>query len=391
MSLDVALQGLVDGSEALRSEKLLPRVVTTAVELLEADAGTVALPTSEDGALRYACLTNLPSHLSVLPERNLSGLALESGNPLLVTDYRDHPAAIAELARLGVQTSLSYPLKAGGEWVGCLDLVRFSPRPFTDSDLERLAPLASVAALLLSEITRSAQLGRIQQDLVEQERLAAIGRLAPGLAHRLNNPLGAIVLQAEILAGYLSEPGLEGSDLRPYLAEATEVITREVLRCKALVGRLLEFSRRASHEPQRVELEVVISEAQELAELQVQGLNSRIVRHRAEPDVSVWGDPAMLRLLILNLLVNALEVAGRRGTVTLAAAPVGPGSARITVATGEAGSVASVAEPSRAGVPLALYQRIVEAHGGQLRVEHPIGGDWTAVVVLPRGRAGEVR
>ncbi|MFQ5829873.1 MAG: GAF domain-containing protein [Candidatus Methylomirabilia bacterium] len=391
MSLDVLLRGLGDGPEALRSEMLLPRVVATAVEILEADAGTIALPASADGALRYACLTNLPSHLSTLPRNNLAGLALESGSPMLVTDYPDHPGAIPELVRLGVQTALSYPLKAGGERVGCLDLMRLSPRPFTHSDLERLSPLAFVATLVLSEANRSAQIGWNQEDLLEQERLATTGRLAPGLAHRLNNPLGAIVLQAEILAGYLSEPRLEGSELRPQLVEATEVITREVLRCKALVGRLLEFSRRASREPQRVELEAVISEAQELAELQVQWVNSRIVRHRAEKAVSVCGNPVMLRLLVLNLVMNALEAGGKHGTVTLAAALVGPGSVRITVASGEAPAVAPAPEGSRVSFPLALCRRIVREHGGQLEVENPNGGGWTAVVELPRFQEGDER
>lgn len=555
-SFEVALRGLFAGQDARQSEKLLSRVVATAVELLEADAGTFVVPASEAGPLQYACLTNLPSHLSIRPERCLAGLTLQSGGPIVVNDYPVHPNAVPELVRLGVQTVLIYPLQAEGEWLGSLDLMRVTPRPFTKEDVERLAPLAFLAGLLIRDVERLAQLRRMEQDLrvlleitegglrdlpldalldhlvgrigkgaeahaagillvegdrlvarasvglplevaaafaapvgegfagevarklapvviedapvnpmvppvvkaygirsilgvplsigtrligvvhvdflfshqfahgevkrirtmaaqaalaidhvrlvhaeraaaesrresfralLQQERLASIGRLSAGLAHELTNPLGAIALHAEILASYLDAPELAGVPSRPYLVEATAVISREVFRCKSLIRQLLDFSRRPALQYQRVNIEVPISEALALAELQVRGANTRIVRPQVERLLIVWGDPAMLRLLVLNLVVNALDADDGQGMVTVAAGLIPPATVQITVAPFSAST-----DGTGVSLGLTVSERIAEEHGGQIEIEsREPGKGTTAVVRLPLLREGE--
>ncbi|MBI4611314.1 MAG: GAF domain-containing protein [Candidatus Rokubacteria bacterium] len=530
-----ALRGLFAGPPNLQPETLLSRVIAVAVEGLEADAGTLAVPTSEAGPLRYACLGNLPSHLSIRSERCLAGLPRQSAGPILVDDYPVHPNAVPELVRLGVQTVLTYPLRVDGEWVGSLDLMRVTPRPFTTEDVERLTPLAFVAGLLIRDVERLAQLQRIEEDLqllleitegglrdlpldtlldhlvgriekgaeaqaagillvegdrlvarasvglppevagsfatrigegfvgevartlapvaiedlsadaslalivktygirsmlgvpltvgtrlvgvahvdylfshrfahedvkrirtmaaqaalaidhvrlvqaeramaetrresfralLQQERLASVGRLSAGLAHELNNPLGAIALHAEILASFLDTPELAGAPARPHLLEATSVISREVFRCKALIRQLLDFSRRPALRYERVNIEVPIAEALGLAELEVRGARQRIVRHASERPAIVWGDPSMLRLLMLSLVVNALDAAPGGGAVTVATALIAPATVQISVAP-----VAASTDGTGISLGLTVSQRIAEEHGGQIEVE----------------------
>lgn len=553
-----ALRSLFAAPDVLESDKLLSRLLASAVELLAADAGTVVVPASEAGPLRYACLPKLPSHVSMRPERCLAGVNLQSPGPILVDDYPAHPHAVPDLVGLGVKTVLSYPLRGEGEWVGSLDLMRLTPRPFTGEDVERLAPLALVASLLIRDVERLAQLQRMEQDLqvlleitegglrdlpldalldhlvgriekgveahaagillvegdrlvprasvglppevagafaarigqgftgevartlapvvikdvaasptvapavktygirsvlgvplsvgtrllgvahvdfllprrfahgevkrirtmaaqaalaidhvrlvqaertlaetrresfralLQQERLASVGRLSAGLAHELNNPLGAIALHAEILQSYLDAPELAEASSRPYLVEAATVISREVFRCKGLIRQLLDFSRRPALTYERVNIEVPIGEALGLAELQVRGARTRIVRRQAEATPVVWGDAVMLRLLILSLVVNALDAVGEHGPVTVATAIIAPGAVQITVAP-----VSASTDGTGISLGLTVSQRIAEEHGGQVEVESRDPGEGTmAVVRLPLLRDQEER
>ena len=218
----------------------------------------------------------------------------------------------------------------------------------------------------------AASLAEHQQRLVESEKLAGIGRLAAGVAHEINNPLGVILGYAKLLERR-AESTATRDDLR--------VIQDETLRAKEIVSDLLDFSRpqEPAHDP--VDLhdageEVVgrLREARLLDGIEVTLAGAAVAR----------GDAARLRQVLLNLLRNAAEAAGPGGRIEVTITARG-GEARVTVADSGPGiderARARLFEPffttkeRGTGLGLALSRAIARAHGGDLEAANrPAGG-----------------
>jgi len=196
--------------------------------------------------------------------------------------------------------------------------------------------------------------------IAESERLAALGRMAAGLAHEIRNPLGAIRLRAE--------SGRSGDATRA--AAALDRILIEAGRLETLTARLLGFATAASAEPVEVNVDALVREA-------IAGLPPRPVAIVAPPSGMVWTlDPVLTRSAIENLLRNAVEACGDGGTVTVtvkAAAGLvitvsddGPG---LDPALGDPFEPFVTGRPDGIGLGLAIARDMIRAQGGTLEVE----------------------
>jgi signal transduction histidine kinase len=218
----------------------------------------------------------------------------------------------------------------------------------------------------------TASLRRHQEQLVQSEKLAGIGRLAAGVAHEINNPLAVILGYARLLRRR-SEGGV-ADDLR--------VIEEETERAKLIVDGLLDLSRPLAAPPEPVDLralcdEVVarLGEARALEGVTVTVAGAGVVRGHAQK----------LRQVILNLVKNAAEASGPGGRVEVTVSAAPDGGARVDVDDTGPGlsseARARLFEPffttkeAGTGLGLAVSQGIVQAHGGALSAgESPAGG-----------------
>jgi two-component system sensor histidine kinase HydH len=213
-----------------------------------------------------------------------------------------------------------------------------------------------------------AELERAHERAVEHEKLAAIGRMAAGVAHEVRNPLGVIRASAAMVRDTL-EPG---DDRR-----ACEFIVEETDRLESLVGSLLDYARPAHADVRPVVLGDVAWRAVRLAEAHVREAASRITVSGGEEPIVARVDPDLLSRALLNLILNAIEATGSGGTVevrlddpntgvTIEVADDGPGI--------PAEAAQQVFEPfyttkaKGTGLGLAMASRIVEAHGGRIVV-----------------------
>jgi len=149
-----------------------------------------------------------------------------------------------------------------------------------------------------------------QEQLIQKEKLASVGQLAAGVAHEINNPLGSILLYADILRKETPEDNQQQ-------AEDLDMIIRETTRCKTIVNDLLNFSRQNEVLAQDTDLNALLEELAHEASKQelFEGID---LLCDLEPDLpTIQADPLQLRQVFLNLMNNAAEAMPHGGQLTL--------------------------------------------------------------------------
>ena len=165
-----------------------------------------------------------------------------------------------------------------------------------------------VAVCSYRDVTRERQVTR---QLVESEKMVAVGNLAGGVAHEINNPLGGILAFTQLMR---REEGRSQKD-----KESLELIEESALRCKRIVESLLQFSRRPRDDDRRpLDLARCIEDAVILFQAQLKNHPKVQLVQKLEREQQVFGDAGQLGQVALNLLVNALQaLPERKGTITV--------------------------------------------------------------------------
>ncbi len=278
-----------------------------------------------------------------------------------------------------------------------LGSIHADPAPAVEKTLEMVlyVAVALVTGMLVSRgdktrlrLQRSIEeKERMEQELIRSAKLAAVGRLSAGLAHEIRNPLASIKGSAEIL-------GDDFPDDHPK-KRLLKVLVEEADRLNRVLTRFLSFARPQAPEKRRVDL---ASEAEAVVSLlsgQQDGRSAKIeVQSRSAAGPFVEGDPEMLRQVLLNLLLNALQATDGRGTIQISFEESDKGSGEVTLHIEDNGpgftpealdhlfSPFFTTRESGTGLGLAVSHRIVEAHGGRIEVENREGGGARVTVVL---------
>ena len=226
------------------------------------------------------------------------------------------------------------------------------------------------------------------------EKLAAVGRLAAGVVHEINNPLATIAACAESLEKRIKEGAFSDSpdaeDLREYLG----LIRDEAFRCKTITNGLLDFSRLRAGQRVPVDVTEVIKAAGRLVTLQERGDNIQIVVEAAAGLPRVSGDVGQLQQAVVALATNAIDAMPEGGTLTLTAIC---SNSRVLVQVRDTGigiapeNMTKIFDPffttkdvgRGTGLGLAVCYGILSDHGGRLDVRSTVGAGTTFTITLP--------
>jgi signal transduction histidine kinase len=228
-----------------------------------------------------------------------------------------------------------------------------------------------------------------QENLVEAERMATVGRLSLKVAHEVRNPIAAIELNAELLGdmvqGRVSEDGTEATAL-------VTAIRDQVAALDALTEEYLAFARfpRPQFEEDSVN-DMVTAVAEFVRPLAArQGIAVKVGTDATVPPMEF--DRTLLRQAVLNLVKNGLEAASQGGTLTLTTARVDE-TVEIAVTDSGAGISPEVGrrlfeqffttKPQGTGLGLSISRQIVEEHGGKIRWSSAPGAGATFTMALP--------
>ena len=226
------------------------------------------------------------------------------------------------------------------------------------------------------------------------EKLAAVGRLAAGVVHEINNPLATIAACAEALETRVAEGTFGASrdvdDLREYLA----LIRSEAFRCKQITNGLLDFSRNRAGEPAPVSLTEVVKAAARLLRHQRRAKNIEFQVEVADDITLVAGDAGQLQQVVIILAENAIDAMPQGGTLTLRTYNEA-GGVSLQVCDSGVGiaqeNLAKIFDPffttkevgRGTGLGLAVCYGIVTEHGGRIAVDSTVGRGTTFTVSLP--------
>lgn len=238
----------------------------------------------------------------------------------------------------------------------------------------------------------------LQSELVHVSRLTAMGEMASALAHELNQPLSAA---ANYLKGSRRLLESDTPDL-PRLRDAMEKAADQTLRAGQIIRRLRDFVARGESEPRIENLPKTIEEAGVLALIGAVERGVR-VQYRIDSRVDlVLADKVQIQQVLVNLMRNAIEA--MQGSdlreLTVSATPAHDGMIEVSVADTGPGISPDIAErlfqpffttkSQGMGVGLSISRTIVEAHGGQIRVETNDKGGATFRFTLRAVRPGDL-
>jgi len=226
------------------------------------------------------------------------------------------------------------------------------------------------------------------------EKLAAVGRLAAGVVHEINNPLATIAACAESLEQRVEEGSFDGSDAAEDLSEYLGLIKSEAFRCKTITTDLLDFSRVRTSDRTPVDAGDIIRSAAKLISHQKRGRNilQEIEVDKDLPMISA--DAGQIQQAIIALATNAIDAMPDGGTLTFRA---GSSGGRVLLEVSDSGhgipqeNVSKIFEPffttkevgKGTGLGLAVCYGIISEHGGRISVRSNVGKGTTFSVFLP--------
>lgn len=226
-----------------------------------------------------------------------------------------------------------------------------------------------------------------REELVRKEKLASVGQLAAGVAHEINNPLGTILLYADLMHKELPPDDPRRNDLK--------MIMDETMRCKRIVGDLLNFARQRQLAVKPTDVNGLIRKT--LGEVAIQPTFRRVqIITDLAPDLPlIQADEAQLRQVIVNLVLNAIDAMDDMGQLTVTTRQV-PGdmiemSFRDTgcgIAEEHLGELFTPFFTTKpvgqgTGLGLSIIYGIVKMHRGQITVQSKVGEGTTFTVTLP--------
>ncbi len=394
----------------LRQDDVVEAIQRQVARLL--DARHMALAVVDEGASEITAVLRLrdnvrdaePLRRSIHARVGLTASVAKSGRPIRTDDY------LGECARRGMEPVeperalphwIGVPMLAGTQVVGVLTL-RSSDRPFSEADERILTNIAGLAALALrsarlyQDRTRAYEdLALAQDQLVRSEKLRALGEMASGIAHDFNNLLAAILGRAQLLLHRVPDP-----TARQWL----HIIERSAADGAKTVRRLQEFTRIRRDQPAvAVDLNQVIREALELTEAAWRleppgrGILIEAVSNLAPDLPTTLSDPAELREVMTNLILNAVDAMPRGGLLTLSTARRGD-FIELRVADTGVGIPEAVRSrifdpffttkgPKGTGLGLSMTYGILSRHGATITVDSQEGQGTVFSLLFPVGGA----
>jgi len=238
------------------------------------------------------------------------------------------------------------------------------------------------------------KLSEAQRQVYQSQKLAAVGQLAAGVAHEINNPLTGVLSYSSFL--------LKRAEDKPEFKEDLEVIVRETKRCRGIVKGLLDFSRQSPPEMHESDINEIAERAVRIVQAQIDVYQVELRKNLCADLPKCQADANQIQQVLVNLLLNAIDSMGNDGGILglatrITASGTTPAPARtIEIRVSDTGCgippanlqkifdpFFSTKGPKGTGLGLAVAWGIIEKHSGRIEVESEVGKGTTFRILLP--------
>jgi len=235
----------------------------------------------------------------------VSGWVAQNKKPVLLIDgLKKYPLFAHLSSRQDIGSSVSVPLLVDGKIKGVLNLNRSLPRPgFNNEDLEFVTTLANYLASAIEK-------DRLYNELVQSEKMGALGYFASGMAHEIRNPLATISAEAQYLIH---------KALIPESQESLRTIVSESERISDIIERLLSFCRPRERKLGPLEVLRAIDETLKLVSYQMNVANIQVTKDIPANLPEVIASLSELEEVFLNLILNAHQAMSSGGVLVISA------------------------------------------------------------------------
>jgi two-component system, NtrC family, sensor kinase len=233
------------------------------------------------------------------------------------------------------------------------------------------------------------QLERQREVLYQNEKLAALGTMAAGIAHEMNNPLGIITTRIEVMLLDAEQQALPAQVL-----DDLQVLHRASQRVARIAAGLRSFARHSPGDRVSLDLNAVVEESIQLVQKPLAADNVYIVVSLDHMLPPIFGDATTLHQVLMNLLTNAREAMPEGGQIRVETGPAErPGWIRLLVADTGAGipaeEISKIFDPffttkrTGTGLGLSVAYEIIQQHGGTVDVQSRPGAGTSFVISFP--------
>lgn len=376
---------------SIKVEDILELAVWKATELLDAKGALLRILNLETQELELSAAYGLSkTYLAKGPvtRTNIVNDVYSKKQAIIIDEIADDPRVQypKEALNEGIKLFLDLPLTFRDDLAGILRVFFAEHREFFDDEIDFAVSLAQLCSCAI-EKTRliECQQNRYDQLALHTEKLTALGRMAAGIAHEINNPLAGILL----FSSNLVKKAAKGP-----MKEGLEIIVRESQRCKIIIQEMLEFARDRKPQKRHANINRLIEKSLTILENEMRLRHIEMKKSLAEEIQETLLDENQLEQVFVNLLLNAIQAVNENGTISVRTR-MGPRKKSVMAEVMDSGcgipreNLDKIFEPffstkkEGSGLGLAVSYGIIQNHQGRIEVESEAGKSTCFRITLP--------
>ena len=380
------LQNLIDASKSINStldlDKLLGLILDAATKSIGADRGTLYLVDDVKKELWSKILQGSNMIEIRLPiGKGLSGFVAEKGETILIPDTYADPRFNPEIDKQSgyrTRNMLCMPMKnKDGKLIGVFQLLNKKEGAFDAEDVNFIDAFSAHASVAIEN-------ARLAQEMVQNERLSAVGRMASVIIHDIKNPMGTLRVYAQVMK---KKSGNEEAN------KLADEMIRQVDRFVNMTQEILDFTRGVSASNfQDMEFKTVMDDVLSFIEKDLEKNNVKLVKNPNFEGIVTMDQDKIVRVFY-NIASNARDAMPQGGMLTLTTALDG-GYVRIDfkdTGTGMPDEVKKkIFEPFMTygkkhgtGLGMAIVKKVIDDHHGTIDIESEMGHGTTITIRFP--------